>query len=70
MMLRATDDLPLNFGFSGKGNSSDNESLKDVLRAGAAGFKCEFSRFVISAFNRPVLPSTFLTFQCTKIGEL
>ena len=23
MMLRATDDLPLNFGFSGKGNASD-----------------------------------------------
>jgi hypothetical protein len=39
MMLRATDDLPLNFGFSGKGNTSDASSLKDVLRAGAAGFK-------------------------------
>ncbi|KAL3781963.1 hypothetical protein HJC23_001308 [Cyclotella cryptica] len=39
MMLRATDDLPLNFGFSGKGNTSDANSLKDVLRAGAAGFK-------------------------------
>lgn len=39
MMLRATDDLPLNFGFSGKGNTSDANSLNDVLRAGAAGFK-------------------------------
>jgi len=40
MMLRATDDLPLNFGFSGKGNTSDpNSSLEDVLRSGAAGFK-------------------------------
>lgn len=40
MMLRATDDLPLNFGFSGKGNTSDpNTSIIDVLRSGASGFK-------------------------------
>ena len=40
MMLRATDDMPLNFGFSGKGNTSDpNASLLDVLRCGASGFK-------------------------------
>jgi len=39
MMLRATDDLPLNFGFSGKGNTSDAQGLEDVLRCGAAGFK-------------------------------
>ncbi|KAL7464468.1 hypothetical protein ACHAXS_004802 [Conticribra weissflogii] len=40
MMLRATDDLPLNFGFSGKGNGSDPETaLEDVLRSGASGFK-------------------------------
>ncbi|KAL7548345.1 hypothetical protein ACHAWF_011638 [Thalassiosira exigua] len=39
-MLRATDDMPLNFGFSGKGNTSDpTASLTEVLRAGAAGFK-------------------------------
>lgn len=43
MMLRATDDMPLNFGFSGKGNTSDSESLKEVLRSGAAGFKCKSS---------------------------
>lgn len=42
MMLRATDDMPLNFGFSGKGNTSDSESLKDVLRSGAAGFKRKY----------------------------
>jgi urease alpha subunit len=47
MMLRATDDIPLNFGFSGKGNTSDNESLKDVLRSGAAGFKCEIYLYII-----------------------
>ena len=39
MMLRATDDYPLNFGFSGKGNTSDPSVLLDVLKAGAAGFK-------------------------------
>ncbi len=39
MMLRATDDMPLNFGFSGKGNTSDASTLLDTLRCGAAGFK-------------------------------
>jgi len=40
MMLRATDNLPLNFGFSGKGNTSDaSGGLLEVLKAGAAGFK-------------------------------
>ena len=39
MMLQATDQYPLNFGFSGKGNTSNPAVLKDVLLAGAAGFK-------------------------------
>jgi len=39
MMIKATDDMPLNFGFSGKGNTSDARVLEDVLKAGAAGFK-------------------------------
>jgi len=41
MMLKATDQTPLNFGFSGKGNTSDHEGrgLEEVLRAGASGFK-------------------------------
>ena len=39
MMLKATDGLPLNFGFSGKGNTSDGSVLESVLWAGAAGFK-------------------------------
>mmetsp|Transcript_2676 Transcript_2676/g.7311 ORF Transcript_2676/g.7311 Transcript_2676/m.7311 type:complete len:951 (+) Transcript_2676:187-3039(+) len=39
MMLKATDGYPLNFGFSGKGNTSDASVLKDCLEAGAAGFK-------------------------------
>ena len=39
MMLRAVDNLPLNFGFSGKGNTSDpNTSLTDVLRSEQNGF--------------------------------
>jgi urease len=39
MMLQATDQYPLNFGFSGKGNTSNPNVLLDVLKAGAAGFK-------------------------------
>jgi urease len=39
MMLKATDKYPLNFGFSGKGNTSDTKALENVLKAGAAGFK-------------------------------
>jgi len=39
MMLRATDCYPINIGLSGKGNTSDPSVLKDVLNAGAAGFK-------------------------------
>jgi urease len=39
LMLRSVDGYPLNFGFSGKGNTSDPSVLYDVLKAGAAGFK-------------------------------
>ena len=39
MMLQATDGMPLNFGFSGKGNTAEDGGLMDVLEAGAAGFK-------------------------------
>ena len=39
MMLQATDVFPMNFGFSGKGNTSDPAGLYDTLVAGAAGFK-------------------------------
>ncbi|GAB4840578.1 Urease [Ancistrocladus abbreviatus] len=38
-MLQSTDDLPLNFGFTGKGNSSKPEGLHEVIRAGAMGLK-------------------------------
>ena len=39
MMLQATDDLPLNFGFLGKGNSAKPEGLGEQIIAGAVGLK-------------------------------
>jgi urease subunit alpha len=38
-MLRSVDGLPMNFGFTGKGNTSRPEGLADQLRAGAMGLK-------------------------------
>ncbi|KAJ3193546.1 hypothetical protein HK101_004649 [Irineochytrium annulatum] len=39
MMLESTDDLPLNFGFTGKGNSSSPEGLVEQIEGGAIGLK-------------------------------
>ena len=39
MMLQATDDLPLNFGFLGKGNSAKPEGLAEQIVGGAVGLK-------------------------------
>ncbi len=39
MMLCAVDDLPLNFGFTGKGNTSLPAGLPEQIRAGAIGLK-------------------------------
>ncbi|KAI8528009.1 hypothetical protein RHMOL_Rhmol12G0118300 [Rhododendron molle] len=39
LMLESTDDLPLNFGFTGKGNGSKPEGLHEIVRAGAMGLK-------------------------------
>src|SRR6201996_793988 len=39
MMLQATDQLPLNFGFTGKGNTAKPEGLTEQIRAGAIGLK-------------------------------
>jgi len=39
MMLRSTDAFPLNFGFMGKGNSSQPEGLVEQIEAGAIGLK-------------------------------
>ncbi|KAI0370338.1 urease [Pilatotrama ljubarskyi] len=38
-MLAATDGLPMNFAFTGKGNDSGPSALEDVVKAGAAGLK-------------------------------
>ena len=38
-MLQAVENLPLNFGFLGKGNSSNPEALREQVRAGACGLK-------------------------------
>ncbi len=39
MMLRAVDDLPLNFGFTGKGNTALPAGLLEQIQAGAIGLK-------------------------------
>jgi len=39
LMLQALDDLPLNFGLTGKGNTSRPEGLYEMAYAGAMGFK-------------------------------
>ncbi|AKT38643.1 urease subunit alpha [Chondromyces crocatus] len=39
MMLEATDELPLNFGFTGKGNASLPEGLGEQILGGAIGLK-------------------------------
>src|SRR5579862_590240 len=39
LMLQATDALPMNFGFTGKGNTSLPDGLEDQIRAGAIGLK-------------------------------
>jgi urease subunit alpha len=38
-MLQATDGLPLNFGFTGKGNTALPEGLAEQIRGGAIGLK-------------------------------
>jgi urease subunit alpha len=39
LMLQATDALPLNFGFTGKGNSAKPQGLAEQIVAGAVGLK-------------------------------
>ncbi len=38
-MLRATDGLAMNFGFTGKGNDAGPIALEEIVQAGAAGLK-------------------------------
>jgi urease subunit alpha len=39
LMLQSTDAVPMNFGFTGKGNTSRPEGLAEQIRAGAIGLK-------------------------------
>lgn len=38
-MMQATDDLPLNFGFSGRGSCSAPEPLREQVEAGCIALK-------------------------------
>ncbi|KAF8313372.1 uncharacterized protein EI90DRAFT_3136724 [Cantharellus anzutake] len=38
-MLKSTDSIPMNFGFTGKGNDSEPKPLEEIIRAGACGLK-------------------------------
>jgi urease len=38
-MMAATDTIPLNFAFTGKGNDSGERGLRDIVEAGACGLK-------------------------------
>ncbi len=38
-MIQACDELPVNFGITGKGNDSDKKALQEQCLAGAAGLK-------------------------------
>lgn len=38
-MFAATDGIPLNFGFTGKGNDSGPKGMRDIVEAGAMGLK-------------------------------
>ena len=38
-MFAATDGLPMNFAFTGKGNDSGIAAMEDIVKAGAAGLK-------------------------------
>jgi urease subunit alpha len=39
LMLQATDSFPMNFGFTGKGNTSLPQGLAEQIKAGAIGLK-------------------------------
>ncbi|KAG5221402.1 Urease [Salix suchowensis] len=38
-MLAATDGMPMNFGFTGKGNDAEATAMEEIVRAGALGLK-------------------------------
>ena len=52
LMLQATDGLPMNFGFTGKGNTSLPEGLFDQIAAGAIGLKLQVRGFSRASAHR------------------
>jgi urease len=38
-MMAATDTIPINFGFTGKGNDAGMNGSRDIVEAGAMGLK-------------------------------
>lgn len=48
-MMLATDGLPMNFAFTGKGNDAGPAALEEIVKAGAAGLKLhEVSLYAIT----------------------
>uniref|UniRef100_A0A0D9XR88 urease n=1 Tax=Leersia perrieri TaxID=77586 RepID=A0A0D9XR88_9ORYZ len=39
LMLQSTDELPINMGFTGKGNTAKPDGLAEIIKAGAMGLK-------------------------------
>uniref|UniRef100_A0A0E0F549 Urease n=1 Tax=Oryza meridionalis TaxID=40149 RepID=A0A0E0F549_9ORYZ len=39
LMLQSTDELPINMGFTGKGNTTKPDGLAEIIKAGAMGLK-------------------------------
>lgn len=39
LMLQSTDQLPINMGFTGKGNTAKPDGLAEIIKAGAMGLK-------------------------------
>ncbi|KQK12406.1 urease [Brachypodium distachyon] len=39
LMLQSTDEIPINMGFTGKGNTAKPDGLPEIIKAGAMGLK-------------------------------
>lgn len=76
-MMAATDGIPLNFAFTGKGNDSGPAGLEDQVRFGAAGLKLHevrrAQRTLLSSADPPwnqdwgTTPASIDS--CMKIGD-
>ena len=59
-MLAATDSIPINFMFTGKGNDAGPEALEDIVKAGAGGLKLhEVSLWLIHTSAVGILVNKF-----------